>query len=199
MRAGVRSREGRRLLLEAGAEEFAQTGFYQTKVSSIAARAGLTQPDFYIHFESKEQMYEELVESFRMLVNETVQCMKVEPEQSHAEILSQGQMFLESVFRMLSNNPAITRVGFYQAADSVRIKAEMAGHIKKNLLAAQRWGSCREELDPGLTAECVVGLIERLTLTKLLTGRESPSVLAKQTRNLLYHGLLTHEGSEIKA
>ncbi|WP_431090533.1 TetR family transcriptional regulator [Paenibacillus sp. 8b26] len=193
-RAGVRSREGRRLLLEAGAEEFAQTGFYQTKVSSIAARAGLTQPDFYIHFESKEQMYEELVESFRVLVNETVQCMKVEPEQSHAEILSQGQVFLESVFRMLSNNPAITRVGFYQAADSVRIKAEMAGHIKKNLLAAQRWGSCREELDPELTAECVVGLIERLTLTKLLTGRESPSVLAKQTRSLLYHGMLAHEG-----
>lgn len=131
MRTGIRSREGRRLLLEAGAEEFAQTGFYQTKVSSIAARAGLTQPDFYIHFESKEQMYEELVESFRLLVNETVQCMEVEPEQSQAEMLSRGQVFLESVFRMLSNNPAITRVGFYQAADSVRIKAEMAGHIKK--------------------------------------------------------------------
>ncbi|MFK4303283.1 MULTISPECIES: TetR/AcrR family transcriptional regulator [unclassified Paenibacillus] len=193
-RAGVRSREGRRLLLEAGAEEFAQTGFYQTKVSSIAARAGLTQPDFYIHFESKEQMYEELVESFRVLVNETVQCMKVEPDQSQAEILSRGLVFLESVFRMLSNNSAITRVGFYQASDSVRIKAEMAGHIKKHLLAAQRWGSCREELDPELTAECVVGLIERLTLTKLLTGRESPSVLAKQTRNLLYHGMLAHGG-----
>ncbi|MBE0340991.1 TetR family transcriptional regulator, partial [Paenibacillus sp. 28ISP30-2] len=99
-----------------------------------------------------------------------------------------------SIFRMLSNNPAITRVGFYQASDSVRIKAEMAGHIKKHLLAAQRWGSCREELDPELTAECVVGLIERLTLTKLLTGSESPSVLAKQTRNLLYHGMLAHEG-----
>ncbi|WP_149095707.1 TetR/AcrR family transcriptional regulator [Paenibacillus terrae] len=193
-RAGVRSREGRRLLLEAGAEEFAQTGFYQTKVSSIAARAGLTQPDFYIHFESKEQMYEELVESFRVLVNETVQCMKVEPDQSQAEILSRGLVFLESIFRMLSNNPAITRVGFYQALDSVRIKAEMAGHIKKHLLAAQRWGSCREELDPELTAECVVGLIERLTLTQLLTGHESPSVLAKQTRNLLYHGMLAHEG-----
>nr|WP_238354044.1 TetR/AcrR family transcriptional regulator [Paenibacillus sp. 23TSA30-6] len=182
------------MLLEAGAEEFAQTGFYQTKVSSIAARAGLTQPDFYIHFESKEQMYEELVESFRVLVNETVQCMKVEPDQSQAEILSRGLVFLESIFRMLSNNPAITRVGFYQASDSVRIKAEMAGHIKKHLLAAQRWGSCREELDPELTAECVVGLIERLTLTKLLTGSESPSVLAKQTRNLLYHGMLAHEG-----
>ncbi|WP_025686566.1 TetR/AcrR family transcriptional regulator [Paenibacillus maysiensis] len=193
-RAGVRGREGRRLLLEAGAEEFAQTGFYHTKVSSIAARAGLTQPDFYIHFESKEQMYEELVESFRVLVNETVQCMKVEPDQSQAEILSRGLVFLESIFRMLSNNPAITRVGFYQASDSVRIKAEMAGHIKKHLLAAQRWGSCREELDPELTAECVVGLIERLTLTQLLTGRESPSVLAKQTRNLLYHGMLAHEG-----
>lgn len=194
MSAGVRSRESRRLLLEAGAEEFAQTGFYQTKVSSIAARAGLTQPDFYIHFESKEQMYEELVESFRVLMNETVQCMGVEPDQSQAEIMSRGQVFMESVFRMLSNNPAITRVGFYQAVDSVRIKAELAGHIKKHLLAAQRWGSCREELDPEVTAECVVGLIERLTLTKLLTGRECPSVLAKQTRNLLYHGMLVHEG-----
>ncbi|MGW8958519.1 TetR family transcriptional regulator [Paenibacillus sp. NPDC055715] len=194
MRAGVRSRESRQLLLEAGAEEFAQTGFYQTKVSSIAARAGLTQPDFYNHFESKEQMYEELVESFRVLMIETVRCMKGEPHQSQAEIMSRGQVFMESIFRMLSNNPAITRVGFYQAADSVRIKAEMAGHIKKHLLAAQRQGSCREELDPEVTAECVVGLIERLTLTKLLTGRECPSVLAKQTRSLLYQGMLLNEG-----
>lgn len=193
IRAGVRSRESRRLLLEAGAEEFAQTGFYQTKVSSIAARAGLTQPDFYIHFESKEQMYEELVESFRTLVNETVQSMKIDPDLSEAEVLRRGQAFLEAIFRMLSNNPAITRVGFYQAADSVHIKAEMAEHIKKHLLAAQRWGSCREELDPELTAECVIGLIERLTLTKLLPGRESPSVLAKQARNLLYHGMLAFE------
>jgi AcrR family transcriptional regulator len=179
--------------LEAGAEEFAQTGFYQTKVSSIATRAGLTQPDFYIHFESKEQMYEELVEGFRALVNETVQGMEMEPGQSEEEILNRGQAFLESVFRMLSDNPSITRVGFYQTVDSVRIKAEMADHIKKHLLAAQRLGYCREELDPELTAECVTGLIERLTLTQLLPGRESPAVLARQTRNLLYHGMLVHE------
>lgn len=50
MGAGVRSRESRRLLLEAGAEEFAQTGFYQTKVSSIAARAGLTTTGFLYSF-----------------------------------------------------------------------------------------------------------------------------------------------------
>lgn len=194
MRAGVRSRESRRLLLEAGAEEFAQTGFYQTKVSSIAARAGLTQPDFYIHFESKEQMYEELVESFRVWVNDMAQSMMMGPDQSEAEILKRGQAFLEAIFRMLSNNPAMTRIGFYQAAGSVRIKAEMAEHIKKHLKAAQQWGSYREELDPELTAECVIGLIERLTLTQLLPGRESPSVLANQVRNLLYHGMLASEG-----
>lgn len=194
MKAGVRSRESRRLLLEAGAEEFAQTGFYRTKVSSIAARAGLTQPDFYIYFESKEQIYEELVESFRALVNETAQSMQVGPVQSKAEILKQGQVFLESIFRMLSNNPAMTRVGFYQSADSVRIKAEMAEHIKRHLLAAQRWEAFREELNPELTAECVIGLIERLTLTQLLPGRGSPSVLANQARDLLYHGMLESEG-----
>lgn len=70
------------------------------------------------------------MESFGTLVNDTVQSMKIGPDLSEAEILRRGQVFLEAIFRVLSNNPAITRVGFYQATDSVRIKAEMAEHIK---------------------------------------------------------------------
>lgn len=190
---GAGGQESRRSLLSAAAEEFALTGYYQTKVSSIAARAGLTQPDFYLHFHSKDEVFAECIETFRSQLNALVEGKIIEPGKNRTEVLAQVQSWLEKLFRFLSEHPPLTRIGFYQAADSVRIKAEMVVHMEKNVMAAQREGYYREDLDAGLTAECLVGTIERLTLTKLLPGRESPSDLAKHILQLWIEGMLVHE------
>ncbi|NAP01247.1 TetR family transcriptional regulator, partial [Halomonas sp. MG34] len=59
---GERSREQ---LLTIAARQFANNGFFETKVSSIVKEAGLTQPTFYLYFKSKEAIFTELAAIFK--------------------------------------------------------------------------------------------------------------------------------------
>ena len=62
---GANGQESRARLLIVAANEFAKSGYHQTKISTIVSRAGLTRPSFYLYFESKEAVFKELVEKFR--------------------------------------------------------------------------------------------------------------------------------------
>ena len=46
----TRGEESRARLLAAAAREFAQHGYHETKVSTIVADAGVSQPTFYFYF-----------------------------------------------------------------------------------------------------------------------------------------------------
>jgi AcrR family transcriptional regulator len=51
-----RAARTRRLILEAGAEEFAEHGYVAATCVGIAARAGVTRGAFYFHFTSKREV-----------------------------------------------------------------------------------------------------------------------------------------------
>src|SRR3954470_9419904 len=60
-----RSRKGaqtRARLLEAAREVFERDGFLTSRISDIAATAGLAQGSFYHYFESKEQIFREVAQ-----------------------------------------------------------------------------------------------------------------------------------------
>ncbi len=193
---GVNGKESRLRLLNAAAEEFALNGFYQTKISSIVARAGLTQPAFYLYFESKEAAFAELVDDFRKGMNQVVRDSHIQPGKNRADLQQAVVVSLEQIYRYLAENPALTRIGFYQSTESVRIKAEVARLMERNLIEEQRFGYYRHDLDTEFTAECLLGIIERLTLIKLLPGREGPSQLAQRTQDLFFHGILDNDYGE---
>ena len=51
-------------LLRAAEEVFAEKGLEGAKVEDIARRAGLSKGSFYLHFASKEEAFQQVVESF---------------------------------------------------------------------------------------------------------------------------------------
>ena len=51
-------------LLEAARAEFAARGLERARVEDIARRASASKGAFYLHFESKEQVFEELLQRF---------------------------------------------------------------------------------------------------------------------------------------
>ncbi|MET0908878.1 MAG: TetR/AcrR family transcriptional regulator [Ilumatobacteraceae bacterium] len=66
-----RSRKGaatRARLVDSAKEEFEQTGFLETRISDIAARAGMSHGTFYHYFESKEQIFREVAEAQEALL-----------------------------------------------------------------------------------------------------------------------------------
>jgi AcrR family transcriptional regulator len=54
----------RQLLLQGGREVFAERGVEATSVLDIVRAAGVSQPSFYNHFESKEKLAEEIAADF---------------------------------------------------------------------------------------------------------------------------------------
>lgn len=56
--------QSRGRLLAAAASEFAAKGFHRARVSDIVKAAGLTQASFYQYFESKEGLYQQLMDEF---------------------------------------------------------------------------------------------------------------------------------------
>lgn len=71
-------------ILEAALELFAEKGFYNTKVSEIAARAGVSQGTVYWYFDSKAELFEAaFISQFDALVEplyEIVADEKLSPE-----------------------------------------------------------------------------------------------------------------------
>ena len=67
---GSNGAESRANLVLIAAEEFATYGYYDTKVSTIVKKAGVTQPTFYLYFGSKEAIFSELIQKlfFRVLM-----------------------------------------------------------------------------------------------------------------------------------
>ncbi|MCM3207461.1 TetR/AcrR family transcriptional regulator [Paenibacillus illinoisensis] len=187
---GVIGKESRLRLLEAATQEFALNGFYQTKISSIVARAGVTQPAFYLYFESKEAAFAELIDGFRNGLIQVVRDSHIEAGKNRDDLKEAVVESLSQIYRYLGENPALTRIGLYQSAESVRIKAEIAGLMEQNLIAEQQAGYYRLELDTVFFAEALVAIVERLTLIKLLPGHETPSRLARITQDLFFYGIL---------
>ncbi|MDF2037533.1 TetR/AcrR family transcriptional regulator [Cytobacillus oceanisediminis] len=187
---GASGEQSRALLLEIAAEEFAQKGYFHTKISEIVQRAGLTQPSFYLYFESKDAIFQELVELFRDRLSELTSNSRVESGIDLPALPERITSGLSAIFKFFMENQNLTRIGFFMALDAEEFKEILAGQIEANLLSEQQAGYFREDIDMGTVAESLTGIIERLTLTKLFKGFKTPEGLAKEIVHLFLYGMI---------
>ncbi len=192
---GAIGEQSRTLLLNIAADEFAHQGYFETKVSTIVSRAGLTQPAFYLYFQSKEAILQELVELFRAKLVELTQKSRLEPGTDLQTIHQSITAGLTTVFRFLHDEPNLTRIGFVVAPEAEEIKKQLVALIKENLTSEQTDGFFHAHLDMDIVAESLVGIIERLTFTKLLNGLKDPESLADEMVRLLLYGMLVDKES----
>lgn len=192
---GLKGKESRMRLLTIAADEFANRGFHETKVSTIVTRAGLSQPAFYLYFSSKEAIFDELVNEFRTRLRMLVETSRFTSMVEVQDVPKQLLMTIETIFRFLAATPHLTRIGLFLAPESDQIKEELISLLTDNLRVEQQAGYFRSELEMEIVAECVFGIVERLTLSQLLPGIKEPEGLALQVVNLLLYGMLATEGA----
>ncbi|MBY0162884.1 TetR/AcrR family transcriptional regulator [Cytobacillus firmus] len=186
---GANGQESRARLLIVAANEFAKSGYHQTKISTIVSRAGLTQPSFYLYFESKEAIFRELMEKFRSELKSLIEGSRLESGIDEAHVTGRLLGVLTGLFTFLGKDPDLTQIGFFIGDGSVIVKAEMAAMIEQNLKEEQRDGYFDRDSDMHIVAECLVGVIERLTSQQLLTGKRTPEDLARHVVSLFMHGI----------
>ncbi|AZV48818.1 TetR/AcrR family transcriptional regulator [Bacillus halotolerans] len=196
-RKGRKGEESRKRLLKAAAHEFSIRGFHETKVSAIVKRAGLTQPSFYLYFQSKEAIFEELINDFHSRLRKLTESLLLETG-LHANDVTNGVLSaVEAVFQFLAEDKDLTRIGFFLNPEAKQLKQDVAMVLKDNLEAEQRLGYFRSELEMETVVECLIGMIEHLTDSYLLTGIKDPASLAAQVVNLLIYGMLP-KGSDAR-
>ena len=73
--------------LAAARETFAEKGYFNTKISDIAERAGRSAGSFYNYYDNKEQLLESLLESF---TQEVVAASRIPPASNAEEGVRTG-------------------------------------------------------------------------------------------------------------
>ena len=193
---GANGQESRAKLLTVAANEFARSGYHQTKISTIVSRAGLTQPSFYLYFDSKEAVFKELMGVFRTRLKELITDSRLEAGITRGTLPARIHAVLTNLFSLLARDPDLTRIGFFIGPEAAEVKQELARMIEQNLRAEKDNGYFRPDADMAMVAECLVGAIERLTLRQLLSGKSTPEDLARQVVDLYMFGIASEKNNE---
>lgn len=193
---GANGQESRAKLLTVAANEFARSGYHQTKISTIVSRAGLTQPSFYLYFDSKEAVFKELMGVFRTRLKELITNSRLEAGITRGTVPGRIHAVLTNLFSFLAKDPDLTRIGLFIGPEAVEVKQELARMIEQNLKAEKDNGYFRSDADMAMVAECLVGTIERLTLRQLLSGKSTPEDLARQVVGLYMFGIASEKNNE---
>lgn len=173
--SGERSKQ---LLLEKAIELFSAHGYHQTKISDIVKAANLTQPTFYLYFHSKESLFNDLNTEFQTSLYEIFNEGLAQLEDGES-IRAQVFHNLKEIFSYFAQNPNLTKIGFYESEEAEAVKSELVNRLVETIIGHNIQCSMLSHIDIRIFVESLLGSIERLTLTNLLTEKRTPEMLAE--------------------
>ncbi|KIC57668.1 TetR/AcrR family transcriptional regulator [Microbacterium hominis] len=162
----------RRKLLEAAEEVFADLGYHEASIVKITERAGIGLGTFYLYFDSKQQIFEELVVDLNRRVRHAMaQAMADTDNRIDAE-----RAGFEGFFRFTAAHPALYRVvreAEFVSPEMLRLHyTRIVEGYEAGLRAAQASGDVDTALDPEVTAWALMGAGELIGMRFLLWERD---------------------------
>lgn len=189
---GSDGEKSRARLLAAAAAEFALSGYHETKISAIVKKAGVSQPAFYLYFESKEAIFQELTNAFREQLFKHVQASLLAPDIQHASLADAIAAGVAGIFSFFHEKPQLTHIGLCLSPEAEAIKEELAKRIQLNLEKEQQMGYFSADIDMSMAAESLVGTLVHFGTTPRL--QKEPAERAKEFVQLFLNGLMNREG-----
>ncbi|QTX05116.1 TetR/AcrR family transcriptional regulator [Agromyces archimandritae] len=167
----ARGAETRRKLLEAAEHVFAELGYQEASVSRITERAGVGQGTFYLYFDSKLDLFDELVEDLNHRVRQAM---------SEASGAASGRLEAEragfaAFFAFTARHPALYRV--IREAELVSPGALRLHYTRivdgyiQGLKEAQADGEIGD-IDPTVAAWALMGVGEMIGMRWVLWGAD---------------------------
>jgi AcrR family transcriptional regulator len=195
-------------LLRAAEAVFVEHGLSAAKVEDITARAGVSKGAFYLHFESKDDCWRQIVEGF---VAKLAACTaspppggRTETVESIAEHLATWHAHDLEVFEFCWQNRGLMGMVFTGGGGTPyaylmdEFAERMAGQIEgwaRHLIAA---GAYRPDVDPTVLPALISGGYERL-VREMIKQPRRPDLAAwcRQAQRLFTRGLLTDEARAV--
>lgn len=193
-------REQRRTqILRIAAEVFAEKGYHDAKIDDIVARAKVARGTFYLYFEDKRGIFEELVGAFVRQLAETIEPIETVPDADPARVMGELRTNLVRLVERFAAEPAMTKVLFSAAvgldADFDRRLLAFYDEIADLLERSLEQGEDARLVRPGhrrIRAFCLTGIIKEL-LYQLVLRRAvtEPEELVDAMLDLVADGLFT--------
>jgi AcrR family transcriptional regulator len=179
-RLTARGRERRRQIMEHAATRFADNGYHPTSVADIVTGLGVGKGVFYWYFDSKEELFRELLrEAQHDLRRRQQQAIGTEPDPiRRIELGIRGSMQWFDEHRDLCNlfQLAATEERFaptLRAGQQVAV-ADVVGHVKEGMVEGRL-----ADGDAELVAHAIIGVTSHLARTFLLERGEGAEAVAE--------------------
>ncbi len=198
-------------LLRAAEAVFVEHGLGASKVEDITARASVSKGAFYLHFESKEDCFRQIVEGFLAKLASCLDSAVPPPTGGEAatdalgslpEHLARWHAHDLEIFEFCWQNRGLMGIlfsggggapyGYLVDAFAERVAEQIEGWAR-HLMAA---GVYRDDLDPGVLPALISGGYERL-VREMIKRPKRPDIAswARQAMGLYMRGLLTDRGA----
>lgn len=171
-------RADRRIAIkQAAIEIFSEKGYHAAKVSQIVKRVGVAQGTFYLYYESKHQIFGELLNDFLTLVVETVAAW--EPAELDSRVVLRDELTRVGVelTNVILENQGLATI-FFKEGRSVDPEFNELIDEFNDTLAAMLTNFNRILCDRGvikpmnfqLLAYMTLGMVERVISEYIVTG-----------------------------
>lgn len=158
-----RLRESRRAAVLAVARQvFSTHGYHDTSIDDIIEAAGIARGTFYLYFESKRAIFDELLDQLFQTLQQTVRRIDVSP--GAPPPVEQMDATVDRVFSTLEENREVARLLLREAvgidADFDRKLADFYGRIENLIVRALETGmemGLVRRCDATVVARCIVG------------------------------------------
>ena len=185
-----RGLDTRRRLLDSAEQVFGDLGYHDASVVKLAEAAGVAAGTFYLYFDSKKAVFDELVVD----LNRRVRYAMKEGSSRGSSRLESELLGFEAYFRFTSEHPALYRIirqAEFVSPEMLRYHYERLseGYIEA-LQAAVESGEIAE-LDAEVAAYALMGLGEMIGMRWILWGEGKPipsrvwDELERQIRSIL--------------
>lgn len=169
-RRAEETREQRRAQILARAlEVFAERGYHRASITDVVKAAGVARGTFYLYFDSKETIFQELLDELLQTLRASVGGMDLSPKAAPMRV--QLHDIVVRILQTAENNQALTRIIFREAvgvdeavdAKLAAFNDELHGWLVRALELGAHLGWIRPT-DPDVAAACVIGTMRQVIL-----------------------------------
>jgi AcrR family transcriptional regulator len=100
--------ERRQQILVVARDVFARRGYHAAKIDDIVATAGIARGTFYLYFEDKRAIFEEIVD--RTIARLGMSIVRVDPHDSARSVADQVRENIRRIVRILLEDRATTKI-----------------------------------------------------------------------------------------
>ena len=169
----VRGRQSRQQLIEAARTVFERDGFLRARIADICDEAGMSHGSFYTYFVSKEEIFQELVDSIE------IDLLRIDPIAEDAEPIERIRSANRHYLMTYRNNAAILRViqqvaTFDEEVRQTRIRHQdaLAHAIERRTREYQERGLADHHIDAWFAANALGGMVA--FVSDQIVSRDAP-------------------------